>query len=112
MKIRLSSQSIRFRLSPEDLSRLARHETLVEEIVVAKGLSWKFELSTASGLKSGSVEANGTHLVLRMPEAETLSWLESKSLSWEYKQKNPHLELYVEKDVKPDRDEKMKSRNQ
>ena len=112
MKIRLSSRSIRFRLSPEDLRQLAMRESLSEEVTVAKGLDWKFKLETVPGLTSGSVDAEGTHLVLRLPEAEILSWLESKSLSWEYKQKNPHLELYVEKDVKPDRDEKMKSRNQ
>ena len=110
MKIRLSSQSIRFRLNPEDLTQLANRQNIIETISVTDGLKWQFELQVVAGLESGKAEFAGTRLILELPETEILSWLESKSLNWEYKQTHPNLEFSVEKDVKPDRDEKMKSR--
>jgi hypothetical protein len=103
MKLRLQSDSIRFRLSEEEVQRLANHGSVVETVPVSPEHVLSYELKLAP-LDRPSPMLDGCHLRIRIPEVAARAWAMSDEIEF---QSPPGPEtsarLVIERDLEPTR---------
>ena len=97
MKLRISGQSLRFRLQPEDLISWARQPTLREKFSLGGGAAWTFTLVKGSTKK---IEATLHGITVESPAAEIERWLADPAESLRF---DGPPEILIEKDAKPQR---------
>jgi hypothetical protein len=102
MKLRLAKQSLRFRLTPEDIADLQSQKSLRESLHLDARTSWAYDL-VLSPAAQPHIAVTGPHVQISLPEKELLTWCESPELAWNFEQTEPKLKVIIEKDIKPHR---------
>ncbi len=102
MKLRIYKQSLRFRLTPEDLDELKAKKHLGEKLALSPSTDWSYQLQLSKD-PLPHIHSKNAHLQVELPEQVLTQWMESTELSWAYQQEKPVLKITVEKDVKPHR---------
>lgn len=102
MKLRISKQSLRFRLNPQDIEALQVQKSLGERLMITPQTEWSYAL-TLNSVHSPQVLSKNSHIEIQVPENDFIPWLQGKEIEWSFEQQNPELSISIEKDLKPNR---------
>ena len=100
MKLRIRGQSIRFRLSPEDIATLGRGEPVKEILIFGPDASFTYGLVPAD-VSSVSVDPGGTALLILCPRALVSNLVDTGDVGFEGElsaPNRPSVKVLVEKD--------------
>ncbi len=98
MKLRLENESVRFRLSPEDVDQLEREKRLGAITRLSPETSWNYSIE-ASQASIARIEATGSLFRLLVPTVTLAPWLRSAEIELNFSIDGLHVA--VEKDLKP-----------
>lgn len=102
MKLRLQTDSLRLRLSCEDVGKLVSEEQLEECVVLGptptECFSYRLKLSSAEPKRRVQVDAQGLEVVV--PKERFLRWNESKKMEWEEPCSESGARVLIEKDIR------------
>jgi hypothetical protein len=101
MKLRIQEHSVRFRLSPGDITELQKNNRLSRQLDFSTHCHWCYEISLSASQTETSFMAEHTTLSVIVPAKKFLNWLDSHAIEWEYEQNSPKLQIVIEKDLKP-----------
>ena len=107
MKIRLKENSIRLRLSPQDIKILVQEKSLLGSVVISAQSQIGFQIQLNSDAEISSIltdpELKSQFLVsLQVPARTFLKWItDPQQIEWDWTE-GP-LNVSIEKDLKPDR---------
>ena len=98
MNLRMSADSLRLRLSPQDVELCEETKTLQESVNI-NVRSLQYCLVLKKDLEKPSVEFMNDKIEFAVPAQNFLTWLKSSEIEYDYVQKN--LKILIEKDLKP-----------
>ena len=100
MKLRIRGQSIRFRLSPNDIDTLGRGETVQETLHFGAETSFVYGLAP-SDIPHVAIDAAGARLLVLCPRTMVTTLVETDNVGFEHTISgagHPGLTVLVEKD--------------
>ena len=103
MKLRIFKQSLRFRLTPEDMEILRRNKNIGDKLSLTPQTEWTYGINLKSTALPQIHSEDKTHLSIDVPDKAFLLWMDSKEIEWTYQQEKPVLKIFIEKDLKPHR---------
>lgn len=102
MKLRISGNSIRLRLSQSDVSLLVKEGQIVEKLDFPKpSYTFEYQLSVLKNSDVSHVLFDGQKMIFEIPQQDIVDWANSnqegiyKTINTE---KNESLDLHIEKD--------------
>lgn len=93
MKLRINQNSVRLRLTPEEVDTLTSEGTIVSSCLLLNA-SLEYVLQTAD---QWSAEISGSRIKISIPETEVRGWHENDKVGFEHHFENGLL-LLIEKD--------------
>ena len=103
MKIRISHQSLRLRLSPKDLDLIASANLLRETLQTGPESFLDFQLLLQDQAPLHPLEQVEQTVYVRLSKAKWKIWATGPNIEWNWDLQNPTLHLSIEKDLKPAR---------
>lgn len=100
MNLRLSAESLRLRLSPQDVE-LCENSKTVQASVDILDRSLQFSLVLREDIETPLAQFVDDNIEFAMPDQKFLTWLKSSEIEYSFLQKN--LNILIEKDLKPKR---------
>jgi|GEM_PF-1248777 len=101
MKLRLSQNAMRFRLSVSETRRLKEQGRVSETLELPRGQRFDYVLSTDGSQSSTQVEWGAAQLAIRLPAEMTQAFLASADESWSQSiaTDSGALKVLIEKDL-------------
>jgi hypothetical protein len=81
MKLRLSGQSLRLRLTHPEVQRLAHEGRLEEQLLLPPGRALRYRLLAAPDVAALDVAFSGEAIEIRLPRAQALEWCRGEDAS-------------------------------
>ena len=81
MKLRLSAQSLRLRLTHPEVQRLAREGLLEEQLWLPPGRALRYRLRVAPDVADLDIAFSGEVIEIRLPRAQALEWCSGEAVS-------------------------------
>lgn len=104
MNLRLGSNQLRLRLSPQDLEILSTKPQISECLKFgADEFSFRLEHGKEIELSAARISKSAlkSEIVISLPQVEFLIWINSSHIEFEFEQSG--LSVLIEKDLKPQR---------
>jgi hypothetical protein len=97
MKLRLTHNSVRLRLTQSEVSQLRDAGTVEESLEFGPGQRLTYRLVSAPGLPSITAEYQGDNILLSVPKAMAADWANSSQVGME---SGGPVRVLIEKDFK------------
>ncbi len=108
MKLRIEGQTIRYRLSADDLKKFDTHDKLENRVYLTGDQSFTYILEKK---ESGEIEISfqNNTMTIRVSSMEVNDWINSKRVGLESSLDagGSVLQIIIEKDLKPKRERKI-----
>lgn len=102
MKLQLSCQNLRIRLSPIDIDVLGKQFFLTEHISIIQS-DFAFQLDLRQKVRESIIEFFDYQILIQVPKDKFLAWIKSPDIEFEFRQKSKDredLKVSIEKDLK------------
>lgn len=108
MKLRLQADSIRVRLSEEEVRQLGRDGNLRESIILAPGKALEYHLELAA-VDRPAVSIQNSAIRIRIPDVAANAWIESSETALQAPESPAGIaSVIVERDIDPAQKHKLR----
>lgn len=103
MKVRISDETLTFRLNDEDLESLAVHHSLKQKLDLTPTTSLTFRLTAKPLAQDFELLHTPDQVEVQVSENYLKLWKPGAQFEWHRGLKNPDIRIKIEKDLKPRR---------